>query len=329
MLGLQELGLSELHESIDSLSLLVEVDPESPLTIKINTPDADSAKRVDATIQDGLEFAVQMFSGQMASQMNPDDPIQAATMQYLERIGKHFQELAKPALAGKTLEYRIQSGPATIGVLVSLLLPAVQSVRQAARRTDTMNRVRQLMLAMLNYESTFERLPADICDKDGRPLLSWRVAVLPFMDHADLYEKFHLDEPWDSEHNRPLLDQMPEDLKSASIPLPPGHCNLLGVSGPASVFCGKTLNLREILDGLSNTVAIVEVEADRSVPWTQPTDWVFDLDDPLEGIGKFRPAGFIVGFLDGSVRNVDRSIDVETWKALLTIAGREVIRDFR
>ncbi len=323
-------GLTKLHESIDSLLFAVEVDPESPLTIKINSPDADSAERVDATIQDGLEFATQMFSGQMASQMNPDDPIQAATMQYLERIGKHFQELAKPELAGNTLEYRIQSGPATIGVLASLLLPAVQSVREAARRTDTMNRVRQMLLTMLNYESAYAKFPADIRDSDGKPLLSWRVAMLPFIDgQMELYEQFHLDEPWDSEHNKALLEQMPADFKSAGIQLPPGMCNLVGVSGPGTFFAGKTLKLGDILDGHSNTVAIVEVDADRSVSWTQPADWTSDPDDPLDGLGNIRPNGFGVGFIDGSVQFIRTSIDVETWKALLTIAGREVIRDFR
>ncbi len=326
----QLLGLTELHESIDSLMFHFEADLESPLTIKVNSPDADSAARVDSTIQDGLEFATQMFSGQMASQMNPDDPIQAATMQYLERIGKHFQELAKPALAGKTLEYRIQSGPATIGVLVALLLPAVQSVREAARRTETMNGVRQMLLAMLNYESAHEKFPGDICDADGKPLLSWRVAILPFIDgQMGLYEQFHLDEPWDSEHNKALLEQMPEEWKSAGIQLPPGMCNLVGVSGPGTFLGGKTLKTRDILDGLSNTVAIVEVDADRSVPWTQPADWTSDPDDPLDGLGNIHPNGFCVGFLDGSVQFIRTLIDVETWQALLTIAGREVVTGIR
>ncbi len=334
LMGLSKLpqltDLTELHKSIDSLMFHFEADLESPLTIKINSPDAASAEHVDATIQNGLEFAVQMFDGQMASQMNPDDPVQAATEQYLERIGKHFQELAKPALAGNTLEYRIQSGPATIGVLVGLLLPAVQSVREAARRTETMNRVRQMLLTILNYESAYAKFPADICDADGKPLLSWRVAIMPFIDgQMGLYEQFHLDEPWDSEHNKALLEQMPEEWKSAGIQLPPGMCNLVGVSGPGTFLGSKTLTVREILDGLSNTIAIVEVNADRSVPWTQPADWTSDPDDPLDGLGKVRAGGFNVGFLDGSVQFIRTSIDVETWQALLTIAGREVIRDFR
>ena len=322
-------GLTELQDSIDSLLLQADVDPDSPLTIKINSPDAASAKRVDAAIQGGLEFARQMLAGQMAAQMNPDDPIQAATMRYLERVGQHFQDLAKPEFAGNTIEYRIQAGLATPGILIALLLPAVQKVREAARRTDTANHVRQMQLALLNYESAFTTFPSDIRAANGKSLLSWRVAILPFIEQQNLYEQFHLDEPWDSEHNRPLLEQMPDVFKSTGVELPPGTCNLLGVSGPGTMFGGKPLKISSILDGTSNTVAVVEVDPDRAVPWTQPADWIFKPDDPLSGLGNIRPSGFNVGFVDGSIQHINASIDPETWKALLTIAGGEVIGNYR
>jgi hypothetical protein len=89
------------------------------------------------------------------------------------------------------------------------LLPATQSAREAARRAQCTNNIKQIMLAMHNYHSANNSFPRDITDKDGKPLLSWRVAILPYIEQAELYNKFKLDEPWDSPHKKELLKEMP------------------------------------------------------------------------------------------------------------------------
>ena len=94
------------------------------------------------------------------------------------------------------------SSVAATGIAIGMLLPAVQQVRSAARRATTMNNLRQLQLAVLKYESDVQRFPpAYSTDKDGKPLLSWRVHILRHLGEEQLYEQFHLDEPWDSLHN--------------------------------------------------------------------------------------------------------------------------------
>src|SRR5207302_1956982 len=96
------------------------------------------------------------------------------------------------------------------GFSAALLLPAVQKVRMAAGRTRSANNLKQMALATINYADAFGRAPAAaICDKNGKPLLSWRVAILPFIEQDNLYKQFHLDEPWDSDHNKKLLARMP------------------------------------------------------------------------------------------------------------------------
>ena len=86
---------------------------------------------------------------------------------------------------------------AIIGVLIGLLLAAVQRVREAANQTACRNNLKQIGLAMHNYHSVNNAFPMPaIVDKDGKPLLSWRVAILPFIERGELYNKFHTDEPW-------------------------------------------------------------------------------------------------------------------------------------
>ena len=102
------------------------------------------------------------------------------------------------------------TSPASAGVIVALCLPAIQSAREAARRSQCVNNLKMIALAMHNYHSTNNAFPRPaITDAKGKPLLSWRVAILPFIDQQALYNRFKLDEPWDSPHNKELLKEMP------------------------------------------------------------------------------------------------------------------------
>ena len=110
---------------------------------------------------------------------------------------------------------------AIIAVLVSLLLPAVQQVREAARRTECANHLKQIGLAFQNFEDknqfylpTPEAHP-EYYDENGRLKLSWRVHILPYLGQNKLYEQFKLDEDWDSPHNAPLAENMPDVVVGA------------------------------------------------------------------------------------------------------------------
>ena len=93
-------------------------------------------------------------------------------------------------------------------ILIALLLPAVQQVREAARRTTSMNDMRQIVLAIHNYDAANLSFPP-AKGRAGQEL-SWRVHILPYLDEMQLYEQFNLDEPWNSPHNLTLVDKMPE-----------------------------------------------------------------------------------------------------------------------
>jgi hypothetical protein len=220
--------------------------------------------------------------------------------------------------------------PASTPVLVGLLLPAVQSAREAARRTAMMNNCRQVVLAMLVHESARRKFPAQaICDADGKPLLSWRVALLPYLEHGELSKQFRLDEPWDSEHNLKLLERMPAVYGDPSAPeqAARGLTTIQVLTGKGTPFAAanEAIGVAQITDGMSKTVAIVEVSPDRAVPWTKPDDLDFDPDEPLAGVGNpRRPGGlFAAGFFDGHIEMLTPDIDADEFRGLVTPGGGE------
>jgi len=214
-------------------------------------------------------------------------------------------------------------------VMIGMLLPAVQQVRTAARRTVAMNNVRQLCLANLNYESANQRFPSNLSknNPEAGENLSWRVHILPFLGRQDLYDQFKFDEPWDSPNNKALIPQMPEYFAHPQLQpdLPEGYTVFQMPTSPADsetpailVQGEQGISFRELADGSSNTILILEVSAADAVPWTKPQDWEFDPDDPTRGVGDTFPGTFTAGLCDGSTSTVSKDIDPEAMKALIT-----------
>ena len=141
----------------------------------------------------------------------------------------------RPVVEGTLL---VKGDPGAAG---ATLLEAVQKVREAASRAQSQNNLKQFALAMHNYHSTYNHLPpAASFDKNGKPMLSWRVMILPFIEQDALYKQFRLEEPWDSEHNKKLLAKMPEvfaspDEKSHDLTKPITRC----LSARASSLRGR------------------------------------------------------------------------------------------
>ena len=213
---------------------------------------------------------------------------------------------------------------ALFGFRMAAARPAMM---QSAQRAQSMNNMKQIALAMHNYHDAGKSFPpAFKADKEGKPLLSWRVLILPYLEEEDLYRQFKLDEPWDSEHNKKLLDKMPSVYRSPGGKADAGKTNYLGVRGDKAFFTGKEgTKIREITDGTSRTIMTVEAAEEKAVPWTKPDDFEYDENDPLQGLVGLQSSGFLAGFADGSVRFISAMIDKETLKALFTRNGGEAI----
>jgi len=211
---------------------------------------------------------------------------------------------------------------------VALLVPISRAIRDSAQTAQCTSHLKQIGLAMHNYHNIWNSFPpAFAADKTGRPLWSWRVALLPYLgnDGAAIYSRFRLGEPWDSPHNVKLLARMPSVYACpAEAALPPGETTYQVVVGPGTVFPGATaVKIEEIPDGTSTTILVGE--APTSVPWTKPQDLPFDMSAPHSGFGSRHNGGFNVTFADGSVRFLRNSILGATLAELLSRNGNGIV----
>ncbi len=195
-----------------------------------------------------------------------------------------------------------------------------------AARSISQNNLKQIALAVHEYHDVNGQFPtAAIYSEDGTPLLSWRVAILPYIEQGHLYKQFKLDEPWDSPHNKKLLAQMPKLYAPVAGQVKDKQSTFYQVfTGKGTVFPGpKGIRLADITDGTSNTLMVVE--AGEAVPWTKPAELRYAPDRPLPALGGMFVGGFNAAFADGSVRFIKDTTDVKILRALITRNGGEVV----
>lgn len=245
----------------------------------------------------------------------------------------------------------VESG-AAVPVLIALLLPAVQQAREAARRTQSKNNLKQIALALHNYHDVYLHFPAGtVEDTKLKPnqRLSFFYSILPFVEEYEMYERLGKSEKeaWDSEAS--------STYTSISIPIYEhpaaqfgidGATSYVGISGigkdsaklpkndpKAGIFgYDRKTRIRDIMDGTSNTLMISEA-TDRDIPWAQGGRTLKGFSQKPyingpDGIGGPSPGGCNVGFADGSVRFLSEDIDPSVAEALATMAGGEVIGEF-
>ena len=154
---------------------------------------------------------------------------------------------------------------------------------------------------------------------DGKKLLSWRVYILPFIEANNLFDQFHLDEPWDSEHNKKLIAQMPAVYQAPGSKAGAGKTNYLGIYGKTAFLSDPTnkermplgSKIRDFTDGTSNTVSIVEAADSEAVIWTKPDDYTPDPKQPNKGLIGLRKKGFLAALVDGSIRFITDTVPAE------------------
>ena len=220
-----------------------------------------------------------------------------------------------------------------LGGLVAGSIQAVERVREAAARS----KCGQIGVALQNYASGHNGAlpPAIVYSKDGHPLYSWRVLLLPYNEQDSLYKEFQLDEPWDSEHNIKLLDRMPRNYAAPwdrVVKVPPYHTVIHVFVGKGTPFeegqvrlwSGPKIRLdkNDFPDGTSNTLLFVE--GGDPVPWTKPEEITFDSNRPIHLQGLFK-TGIRAGWADGSRAYLPSDIDQTTLRAIITRNGGEQV----
>src|SRR6185437_583100 len=179
-------------------------------------------------------------------------------------------------------------------------------------RQASLGNLKQIALSAHNYHDVNGKLPANRTDKNGKPLLSWRVLILPYLEQANLYQQFKLDEPWDGPNNVKLLDKMPKVFESPRVTTKKGYTVYQGFTGKGAVFTAP-LSLLQIPDGTANTILCVE--ATKAVPWSKPSDIPFDPEKDLPKFGKAFGEKPLAALCDGSTRTLDlKTLTAETLK---------------
>jgi hypothetical protein len=217
----------------------------------------------------------------------------------------------------KTMPWKIAGALAAIAILATIIFVALPADTAAARKASYVN-MKQILLGQANYQTMRRKPAADIVDQNGKPLLSWRVAILPYMEHRSLFEEFHLDEPWDSEYNIKLLSRMP---KPYLHPKDKPSSTFASYFRPTSDAAAGSPDSPTVDDG--GVKRIILVEARREIPWTKPEDIPLDPDPahPLPNFGGFFSSLFHAGFNDSKVLTISQTTDPATLRPFFTTAG--------
>jgi hypothetical protein len=236
-----------------------------------------------------------------------------------------------PLLAA--IEKRVDNDNVILSVDLAKLPPADNIFRQAANsallvvnRHQAMQHLKQIGIAMHSYHDKEKRFPdAASRNASGKPLLSWRVHILPFLDQTSLYNEFHLNEPWDSEHNRELIARMPDVYRIAGGLAPGKTCLELPIGAATTWPDGRGIKIRENIDGTSKTILAVETNDEYAVFWTQPSDLSYDPAHPAAGLGSHFGEGFLALSADAAAHFMPLDTNADTLRALFTPAGREPV----
>ena len=256
-----------------------------------------------------------------------------------------FREKELEPLVAQIDEISVTTDDATVQIaykrpdldqLMTELEPMLLSVRdmvvtEQRRREEHQQRngIRQILLAFHNYHDTFNQFPAHNAGADGVGGLSWRVHLLPFLGENRIYDQFHLDEPWDSEHNKTLIEKMP-DIYAVEGVEEPGHTTYHVFVGEDAPFADdrEGPGIRSFTDGTSNTLLVVRAGPETADPWTKPGGIEFTGSDILESLGTIGDR-LLIALCDGSSRFVEvDELDEDLLHDLITPSGGEILRGF-
>jgi hypothetical protein len=218
-----------------------------------------------------------------------------------------------------------------VPILIALLLPAVQAAREASRRSQCNNNLKQIGLAMQNYADVYKSFPpAYIADENGRPMHSWRVLILPFLEQKSLYDRYNFDEPWDGPNNSQLALHIPPPYRcpSDSTGGPASTTTTYAaITGPGTMFDADIpSSFGSIKDGTSNTLIVAEA-ANAGIHWMEPRDLNVSQINGINGsptdISSEHPGVALALFADGHTTVLMNTITPQILRAFFTKAGGE------
>jgi uncharacterized protein DUF1559 len=223
-----------------------------------------------------------------------------------------------------------------IHLVICFLGTAVITPGCVSKRCQCANNLKQILMALHGYHDEHGSFPpAYVADKNGEPMHSWRVLILPYLDRQDLYDHYDFNEPWDCPKNRRLLSsssnpyQCPEQREENS-----SEANYVAVIGPRTAWPGdEPTKVADFADGTSTTLVVVEV-VDSGIAWTEPKD--LTIHQAVEGLQQggglaigsghtfsnhlYAPTlGAHLGYADGHLELLLENAPSDQWREVLQL----------
>ncbi|GHT19484.1 hypothetical protein FACS1894189_8310 [Planctomycetales bacterium] len=317
-----------------SLNSLLTNEATDDVILTVKTVRNTDAVQLRNLLESAIDFGI--FAAQTSIEADPNREVPIPPLVF--EFARGFLRTLLPDVEEDKLVFRVkkkdvdlvslQTTVGVVGIGAALLLPAIQAAREAARRMQCSNHLRRIILAFHNYHDVQRAFPPlYTVDENGKPLHSWRVLILPYIEEVQLYEKIRLNEPWDSEYNKQFHSAGPTSYRCPTSvgARQPDQCNYSVIAGQvlspakkAGEVKGETFAV--VADGTSNTIAIVEVK--KPFCWMDPMADI-TLDELVKGTNKpgsnvgseHHPGGTNIALFDGSVHFFPNGIPSETLKA--------------
>lgn len=245
-------------------------------TLRFETTKDESAKEIAKVVNQQITYyrsGLPMLKTPEAEQENGEGE---------KPLQQQAYELALEALDSLTIEAKgsvvlvsFLKFPALEGIVENFFQnqrAMIQMQQEIEQTRGILNAIFQRQSAirgyMLSYHNENGHFPSDIRDAQGNALLSWKVALLPYMGEKNLYDQFKLDESWDSENNKPLINRMPMifcDLRSADVT----RSTYLYFNSPGTPFANPELKMANVT-APGQTVMLVAVLPEHASEWTRP-----------------------------------------------------------
>jgi prepilin-type processing-associated H-X9-DG protein len=303
---------------LKSRSITLTADLDKDLTASLRFAQENEDKAIDAE----RSFNLLMKLADDAITTGLGDGAREKDFEALKPALTEVQKAVRRVKAKRTgttvtAEASLRADPLLAKPIVQLFLKP----QMASARARSSNNLKQIGLAMHNYHDMNGVFPAAaIVNKKGKPLLSWRVAILPYIEQENLYKQFKLDEPWDSEHNKKLAEMVVKTYVlpyNDSDPKKLHYTNYRLFVGNGAVFdTVQGCKITDIRDGTSNTLMVFE--GAESTPWTKPDEIEFDPKKPMAKHLRFQDNSVCnILMCDGSVRAVSSKLSEDILRLLI------------
>lgn len=306
------------------------LNEQSAVSLTLECYDAHSAADLEQNLAGMLRSTDRLLKSQIdAARDSGASQAAVEQLKYYQRLSAQVAGSVERRLEDHRIVLRVKGDAlfaAGLGTLLAEGLLTPDEPDQGNANSDAYDQaatnLRRIGAAMSEYQHVHHKLPQSSQAPDGTARLSWRVHLLPFLGEQSLYERFHLDEAWDSAHNRALVAQMPEVYRGTDAPEGGKTLFLLADQTTAAIASADELS-SVIADPAIPPAKILVVEANtsRAVEWTKPEVFAFDPADIFAGLGGLRPGGFLALRANGLVDLVSFTADADEVRACF---GRSV-----